>query len=409
MLDADLAAELAAVEVADGYLRPDYDGYCFSRVPATAASFVGADIGPVLPDRVTTGVDVDAERVVVVFVDALGFQQFERVWETVGLLRSFVDAGRVTPLTSTFPSETAACVTTMHTASEPVEHGMLGWNGYDPTGDVVYETLPYTAKDGGAVAVPPEDLFDTEPIYGRLGEQGVDAHVVEPDYGPGYRDASLVGATAHHYTETTEFAAAVRDAVRESDAPSYTYGYYPFVDTTSHTHGPDSDEYDAQVASVCEALERASGSLPADVAEETVVCLVADHGQVPVEDSSELGDIGVLDYLQTDRSGHPLVLGGPRNVHLRTTDEAAACECLAGLDALVVSKAEALAEGLWGNGEPGPAFARNCGDLVVIPNEAALWYQGESDELALSGMHGGLHPQEALVPFGVARASDLGR
>jgi hypothetical protein len=44
---------------------------------------------------------------------------------------------------------------------------------------------------------------------------------------------------------------------------------------------------------------------------------------------------------------------------------------------------------------------------VVVPREGALWHRSEPDELALAGMHGGLHPAEALVPFGVARLSDL--
>jgi hypothetical protein len=88
MLDADLAADLAADELAPGYLRPDYDGFCFTRIPATAASMVGSDLGPELPDRALDGVGTDAERVVVVFLDSLGFRQFERVYEDVSLLES---------------------------------------------------------------------------------------------------------------------------------------------------------------------------------------------------------------------------------------------------------------------------------------------------------------------------------
>jgi hypothetical protein len=295
----------------------------------------------------------------------------------------------------------------MHTGAEPVEHGLVGWNGYDPSADTVYETLPYAAKDGGELSVDPAALFDAPPIYDQLGADGVDAQVVEPDYGPGYRDASLVGATARHYERTTDFAIAVRNAVRESAAPSYTYAYYPVVDTVSHHHGPDGDRYDVQVGAVCDALERAFGTLESAVAEETLVCLVADRGQVPVDDATELDDTGVLEYVRTDRSGTPLVLGGPRNVHLRVTDEAAARACLSDLDALVSTRERALDEGLWGLGEPGTAFDRNCGDLVVVPREGALWHRGEPDELALAGMHGGLDPAEALVPFGVARLSGL--
>jgi len=408
MLDSALADELAGDELADGYLRPDYDGFCFSRIPATAASMAGTDLGETLPERAVDGVDADAERVLVLFLDAFGFRQFERVHDSVSLLESFVDAGRVTPLTSTYPSETAACVTTMHTGREPVEHGLLGWNGYDPAGDTVYETLPYAAKDGGEITVSPGELFDGDPLYDRLTDTGIDAHVVEPDYGTGYDEGSLVGASSHHYERTVEFAHAVRDTLRSADAPSYTYAYYPVVDAVSHDHGPDSELYGAQVAAVCDALERAFATLDDEIAAETAVCLVADHGQVPIRERTELDETGVLEYVPTDRSGTPLVLGGPRNVHLRVTDADAARARLADLDALVLSREEALAEGLWGRGEPGPAFERNCGDLVVIPREgSALWPASEPEQLELAGMHGGLAPAEALVPFGVARLDDL--
>jgi hypothetical protein len=410
VLDDARARVLSENELADGFLRPDYEDYCFANVPATAAASLGVDLGRTLPQDTTAGVDTDAERVVVLFLDSLGFEQFQRVYESVSLLESFVDAGRVTPLTSTYPSETAACVTTMATAEDPISHGLLGWNAYDPEADAVYETLPYLAKDGGDLSLSPSDLFDAESVYDRLAAEGVAPLVVGPDYGTGYGDAAGAGAASSHYERTTEFALAVRDTLRESPAPSYTYAYYPEIDSVSHQDGPDSEPYDMQVASVCHALERAFATLDDDVAEETLVYLVADHGQVPVESPTVLDDTGVLEHVQTDRSGHPLVLGGPRNVHLHLEDDAdpdAARECLADLNALLLSKAEALAEGLWGLGDPGPAFERNCGDLVVVPREDALWPAAEPEELDLDGMHGGLHPGEALVPFGAARLADL--
>ncbi len=37
-----------------------------------------------------------------------------------------------------------------------------------------------------------------------------------------------------------------------------------------------------------------------------------------------------------------------------------------------------------------------------------MWFGDvEPDELYLAGMHGGLHPEEMLVPFAAARASTL--
>jgi hypothetical protein len=406
VLDDNRARKLRENQFAEGFMRPDYEDYCFANVAATAAESVGVDLGRTLPADVTAGVDADAERVLVLFLDSLGYEQFERVYESVSLLQSFVESGRVTPLTSTFPSETAACVTTMHTAEDPVSHGLLGWNAYDPEADAVYETLPYLAKDEGDLTLSPTDLFDGDPVYQQLADEGVAPRIVEPDYG----DGAFAGAASSHYERTTEFALAVRDTLRESPAPSYTYAYYPEIDSVSHQDGPESETYDMQVAAVCHALERAFATLEEDVASETLVCLVADHGQVPVETPTVLDDTGVLEHVQTDRSGHPLVLGSPRNVHLHLEDGADpddARECLADLDALVLSKAAALDEDLWGLGDPGPAFERNCGDLIVVPREDALWPAAEPGELELDGMHGGLNPREALVPFGAARLSDL--
>lgn len=408
MLDSVLADELAANEFAAGYVRPEYGGYCFADVPATAAAAVGADLGPGLPDDVFGGAPQDAEHVVVLFVDALGFQQFERVYEDVPLLSSFAEAGTVTPLTSTYPSETAACVTTMHTASDPIEHGLLGWNAYDPEADAVYEALPYAALDGGDISLAPGELFDGDPIYGTLAAAGVDPHVVEPDHGPGYSDGALHGASTHSYEAEDEFAPTLVDVLQTADAPSYTYAYTPVVDAAAHEHGPDGAVHDAAVANVCESLRRAFAGVDDETAAETLVCFVADHGQVDVSDATTaLDEIGVTEHLETDRSGNPLVLGGPRNVHLRTTDRDAARGCLSDLDALVLTREQALDEGLWGRGDPGPVFDRNCGDLLVVPREGMLVPTRDDPDFSMHGMHGGMHPKEMLVPFGAARLADL--
>jgi hypothetical protein len=410
MLDSDRADALLASELADGYVRPDYGGYCFAGVPAAAAKAVDVDLGKGLPADAFDRVEQSAQHVVVLFLDALGYRQFDRCRRDVPFLQSFVDAGRVTPLTSTFPSETAACVTTMHTATDPVEHGLLGWNAYDPEADAVYETLPYAAVDGGDLSLDPAELFDAEPVYRELAAEGVDAHVVEPDHGPGYRDAATEGATNHYYRRTPEFAVTLRDVLAGASAPSYTYAYYPVVDSVAHQYGPSGAHHDAQVAAVGDALERAFESLPDDVADETLVCLVADHGQVDVSGKAvNLDELGVTAAAKRDRSGVARVLGGPRNVHVQTDDPDAVRHGLAGMDgdALVLSREEALAEGLWGEGSPGPAFERNCGDLVVAPDEGMLLPARDEAAFENAGMHGGLHPGEALVPFGVARASDL--
>jgi len=407
VLRSSLADDLAANELAPGYVRPDYDGYCFANVPGTAGRVLGSDVAPALPDDVFADVDTDPSTVVVVLVDALGFDHASALTDEHDLMAAFADEGTVTPLTSTYPSETAACVTTMQTGRYPVEHGLLGWNAYDPEADAVYASLPFQAADGGDLELDPEKMADGDTVFDRLAADGVDCHTVQAFETP--TDA----ATDHTIETLGEFAATLANVVEDAadEERSFVYAYYSDVDSTGHHVGPDHLAYRTEGYAVLSALERAFADVSERAASETLLTLTADHGQVDTTGGRvalESVD-GVLDEVATDRSGVPLVLGAPRNVHFHVDgDRSRVREALESLDALVYTREEALDIGLWGPGEPGPAFERNCGDLVAIPREGALWYREGNDELDLVGMHGGLNEREMLVPFAAARLSDLG-
>ncbi|MFC7136622.1 alkaline phosphatase family protein [Halobaculum litoreum] len=110
----------------DDYLFPAYADYCFANVPGTVASVLGADAGRRLPSD--TVPDGEYSNVVVVLVDGLGWDRYRARRESVPLLDTLGAAGRASRLTSVYPSETAAAITTMHTGATPAEHGLLGWN-----------------------------------------------------------------------------------------------------------------------------------------------------------------------------------------------------------------------------------------------------------------------------------------
>ncbi len=59
--------------------------------------------------------------------------------------------------------------------------------------------------------------------------------------------------------------------------------------------------------------------------------------------------------------------------------------------------------GLFGDREAAKRFTRRCGDLILTHRTHSMWYADvEPDEIALVGMHGGLHPSEMFVPFAAA-------
>lgn len=406
MLRTALADRLRGRELAPGYLEPDYDAYSFHRVPGTVASLLGVDVAPVLPDDAVADVPREPSTVVLLFVDAYGWTQFVRTHDSLPFFEPIGRTTTVTPLTTVYPSETAACVTTVHTGRPPVEHGLLGWDAYDPDTDVVYTPLPYRARDGGDLAIDRSALFDGDQLYAQLRDAGVDTHAVAPAE---HRTSGVrVDATVHGYRSVGDFAATLRRTIDDADDPGYVYAYYPGVDSAAHHRGPASATHDAQLAALGGALERELGRV--DDPESVVCCLVADHGQVatPPRGNRVLPDT-VVDALARDRAGTPVVTGGPRNVHLHLGDDADEAVVRGALDDafLVYTREEALDVSLWGPGEPGPAFDRNCGDLVAIPQRGSHWWDADAPVLGFEGMHGGLHEDELLVPFAAFQLADL--
>jgi hypothetical protein len=453
----------------DGALLPDYGGYCFARVPGTIESVLDVEVGagaesdpggegprPLpatgesrgLPLDVLTGVGTDVDAVVCVLVDGFGLEQWRRFESLTPSLGRLTERARVTPLTSVYPSETAAAITTLSTGRTPAEHGLLGWNVFDADRDLVYESLPFRTKAGAPAAeagVSPAELFAGEASTTRLSRAGVDARVLVPaaltasPHGTrAYADASV-----HGYDDLDDLAETLAGLVTgtaaagveptTSDGRTFVHAYLPHVDATSHRHGTTADAYATTVASVFDAVGRGlgvgrngsgggAGGLDGPEGhargldpERTLVVVTADHGHVDTDPDGgiDLTSIpAVAESVRRTEAGRPAIAGGPRNVHLYL-DHGTVGRVRAALSDLpaalrTYTRAEALANGLFGPGPHASRLADRVGDLIVIPGDESVWYDAPGeDELDLVGMHGGLDPDEMLVPFAVARLSTL--
>lgn len=417
----DLESRLRTRLSEDGYLFPDYGGYCFANVPDTVLSLLDVDGWSLstaprpLPDDVLESVGDEYGRVLVVLVDGFGLEFWNRHDHPL-LDRLEVD-GTVSPLTSTYPSETAAALTTFHTGRLPASHGVLGWDVYEPVDDASFEafTVDVTAGDE-SVDRDLEDVFEGDPIYPALATAGIDCRHVVPF------EETYDGAAVHTYGGAESdgpgyslegFESTLRDAFIAADDPSYLYAYLPQIDTAAHAAGTDSDEYRTTVAKTLEAIERSLSELPGDEADETdagetLVLVTADHGHVDT-DASRSVDLEssetVMGNLQRHANGDPVrYAGSPRNVHLHLrgdgdTREAVRSELVGDLDARVFTAEEARERDLFGDREESDTFRRRLGDLVVCHRDQSVWYGSDPAKFELIGMHGGLHPDEMLVPF----------
>ncbi|AEH37443.1 alkaline phosphatase family protein [Halopiger xanaduensis] len=410
MLRSDLEDQLRDRSEDDGYLFPAYDSFCFANVPHTVASILGAETGRTLPDEALAGVETDVENVLVVLIDGLGLNRWKSERDDVPLLKRLTERGTVTPLTSVYPSETAAAMTTYHTGALPAEHGVIGWNVYEPTVGTSFLALPFVDKDGNPPAgLEPGDVADAEPWVVDL-ERDVDVHYVT-----GYPEHEAY-ATNHEYESLEDLGSTLEGALDAPASPSYTFAYVPHVDVAAHQHGTTAEQYREALAQACAQLEDALATVDRDTAEETLVLVTADHGHVDTDPDRnvDLTEFDVLEEsLERGPDGDPIrYAGSPRNVHLHLREGTVerVRDALRGrLDARVVRRETVLEKRLFGDCEPSTTFGRRLGDLVVSHRELGVWYGGdyEPEELELVGMHGGLNPAEMLVPLAACRLSAL--
>lgn len=409
MLQSAVERRLREAQTDDGYLFPDYDRFCFANVPHTIASVLGVDTGRTLPASVFEGVRTGVDTVVVVVVDGFGLDSWRRDCERFGLLDRLTDRGTVTPLTSIYPSETAAAMTTFETGDLPCEHGRIGWNVYEPATDRSFLSLSGEVKCGDETgARTPEASDGVEYLYPTLADEGVDCHRVQPFEQP------AEAVTQHTYDDLDGVGARLARIAQRSDGPAYVYAYVPHLDHVSHEVGTESDAFRQVLGDVLAELSTLVEEPDSTVASKTLLVVTADHGHVDTvpEDNVDLSERpAVMENLVRHADGTPVrMVGSPRNVHLHLRDGeiAATCDALGDLDARTFTRSEALERQLFGDTTPSERFERRCGDVVVTHRDVGIWFGDvEPEELDPVGMHGGLHPEEMLVPFATARLDTL--
>ncbi|MFW6449353.1 MAG: alkaline phosphatase family protein, partial [Halobacteriota archaeon] len=191
MTTRDAATELRRDLEEDGYVRPDYAGRSIANLPDSVAAILDAPADRPLPSSILAPAvearEAPIEHVVLVVVDGFGWDRFVELRDGMAPLSRLAERATVSPLTSTYPSETAAAMITLYTGLQPIEHGQLGWFSFFPAVDVVGLSLPFTTRSGTpldeAHGIDRSALFETavrRTVGERLREAGVRTHHVAP-------------------------------------------------------------------------------------------------------------------------------------------------------------------------------------------------------------------------------------
>jgi hypothetical protein len=181
----------------------------------------------------------------------------------------------------------------------------------------------------------------------------------------------------------------------------YAWVYWGEVDHFSHFYGPDDERPAAEFSSFTHALEhQLFNCLSPAARKDTLLILTSDHGAIstPRHSRYELNNHPAftqrLHILPTGegRLAFLYYRPGQRNALREYIEQKWPGQFTLLKPPLAVEK------GLFGPGGPHPRLFDRLGDLIAVPDGAAYWWWADKEN-KLVGRHGGLTPEEMLVPL----------
>jgi predicted AlkP superfamily pyrophosphatase or phosphodiesterase len=227
------------------------------------------------------------------------------------------------------------------------------------------------------------------------------------------------GSVTVPFINASDLLVNLRQRIAEISGPAYFFVYWDAVDAIAHTYGPHTEQYHAELSGFSYLLQREFiAKIPRHIAADVLLMVTADHGHIKVSPRETLylnRYPKLVQSLQVSGAGQRILpWGSPRDVFLRVQEERLPeiaswlAKRLAG-KATVITIAEALRRQLFGIGKLHTRFKQRVGNLLILPEKDYLiWFEHlKGKKFALQGMHGGLQPDEMLIPLAAVNLATL--
>jgi predicted AlkP superfamily pyrophosphatase or phosphodiesterase len=408
---------LPGLELGDDFQYPAYNGHSILNLPGSICHLMGLPTfgAPPLGEDILERLAVNGEtqRVILILMDALALHRLQR-WMSEGRLPTWerlAGEGLLAPLTSISPSTTSAALTSLWTGRSAAEHGILGYEMWLKEYGIIANTIlhsPATFNDGvGSLAFAGFDplAFMPLPTLGsHLAVHGVKTHAFQ-HYSivrSGLSKMFFNEVETHGFFSAADLWVSLRQMLEARPGERlYTWVYWSEVDTFSHRYGPDDERALAEFIQFTQAMEQNFlAKLSPAVRKGSLLLLSADHGAIetPPDPYYDLRNHPAL-----TRRLHMAPTGEHRLTYLyvRPGQMEAVREYVERTwpnQFAIVDPLYAASAGLFGPGPQHARLAERVGDLLLIARGNAYWWWSEKEN-HMHGRHGGLHPEEMLVPF----------
>ncbi len=412
--DGPAAAELRLPE---HLVWPRYDGRSVGNLAATAAGALGRELAGVLPPLagdLLDGMLDGVERVMLLVMDALGWMTLRRVMDRGDdlVFHRLAEAGRLVPLTTTFLSTTNSVLSAIWTGHPPAEHGLLAYELYLREWMMAVEAIGFSSPFEPFTntltrwGFDPETFLPVPSVAQQLGPQGI------PTYAVIHKQFTTTPLSRMHFrgvkevrghSYASDFWLTLRQVLEATRGRrALIGGYWPAVDTLAHKHGPEDVSGEAEIRAISLLMEDIFlRQLRPEDRKGTLLLMTADHGQIgsPAEACVVLGDHPVLrDSLWLPPVGESrvpffYVRNGAFDVAWSYLHEHF------GDRFTFATRDQVLASGLLGPGAVHPEVPFRLGDIIGVAKGDGAFVRTKEDVKRLAGRHGGLMPEEMLVPL----------
>ena len=407
---------LPELDLGSGMVYPDYHGYSILNLPSTICSLLQAPplgASPLHRD-ILSQLGENARRVIVVLMDGLALHRFKR-WITQGGAQVWGDLlgrGLFSPLTSITPSTTACALTSLWTGRSAAEHGIMGYEMWIKEYGLVANMITHSPMSFARGSVGSLSLAGFEPqkfmplrtLGAHLAASNIATYAMQHHsiaYS-GLSELLLNNARVHAFSTAAEMWINARRLL-ESPEPErfYTWIYWSEVDHFSHIYSPDDERTQAEFEAFSAAMQKYFlDRLTPRARQDTVLILTADHGHLTTRPDAHYElrrHPSLARRLHIQPSGENrlayLFIKPGQSEAVREYIERTWPGQFAWLD-----PAFAVNAGLFGPGALHPNLYERLGDAILVGrSDAYLWWADKDNPLI--GRHGGLHPDEMLVPF----------
>lgn len=418
-----LSQKISGLPLGDDLVFPFYEGFSLVNLPATITQLLDVPrFGqPALDELITSQLRGPYKKVILVLVDALGydlFQQFIKPERDLLWARYFEQAV-FSPLTSICPSTTASALTTLWTGEGSATHGIIGYEMWAKEFGMVINNIlhsPANAKNdiGGLrrAGFDPEVFLDKPVLGTHLRNNGVKptTFIHASIAYSGLSVMQMKDVDIQTFVNEADLSVSLAEHLNsQPGSKEFIYVYYSDIDTLMHRY----DTTDKRVMLQFIALSALFSSgllkrLSQQAAEETLLILTADHGSITtpqyakydLANHSELMSYLIMQPTCEHRLPFlyckPGKLSKVRDYFAKTWPD----------DFVLIDPKEALEQGLFGKGHFLDEVQDRLGDLIAVSKgDAYLWWSPKPNQMA--GRHGGLSAGEMLVPFYALPLSNL--